>query len=151
MPAVILVGGPGRQDRDETLYGVPCSVTSPARLAEPVISSSGTTSAASVRAAAAPNMPASTEYAGDVPSIVKWLRTRKDVDPNRIAVLTHGDGSAVGMLAAGRKKEIRALGVARGAGSAGPRSACSNSSNSLLARRNAPNRIGRRRSRCRRA
>ena len=51
------------------------------------------------------------EYAEDVRGIVTWLRTRKDVDANRIAVLTHGDGSAVGMTVAGREQKIRALGL----------------------------------------
>ena len=111
MPAVILVGGLGRQDRDETLYGVPVFGYLAGALADAgylvvrydkrgVGQSGGRVEHAGID-----------EYAGDVLGIVSWLRARKDVDPNRIAVLTHGDGSAVGMTAAGREKKIRALGL----------------------------------------
>jgi hypothetical protein len=58
MPAVILVGGQGNQDRDETHYGVSIFGSSPAGWRKRGTSSCGTTGAASVRAAAAPNTPA---------------------------------------------------------------------------------------------
>jgi len=111
MPAVILVGGLGRQDRDETLYGVPVFGYLAGALADAgylvvrydkrgVGQSGGRVEHAGI-----------VEYADDVRGIVTWLRTRKDVDSNRIAVLTHGDGSAVGLTVAGREKKIRALGL----------------------------------------
>jgi uncharacterized protein len=111
MPAVILVGGLGRQDRDETLYGVPVFGYLAGALADAgylvvrydkrgVGQSGGRVEHAGIA-----------EYAEDVRGIVTWLKTRKDVDSNRIAVLTHGDGSAVGLTVAGREKKIRALGL----------------------------------------
>ena len=111
LPALVLVGGPGRQDRDETLYGVPMFGHLAGALADAgyivvrydkrgVGQSGGRQEHAGLQ-----------EYAEDVVGIVAWLRKRKDVDSNRIAVLTHAEGSAVGLSAAGREKRIRALGL----------------------------------------
>ena len=111
VPAVILIGGFGRQDRDETMYGVPVFGYLAGALADAgylvvrydkrgVGQSGGRVEHAGIA-----------EYAEDVRGIVTWLRNRKDVDANRIAVLTHGEGSAVGLTAAGREKRIRAVGL----------------------------------------
>jgi pimeloyl-ACP methyl ester carboxylesterase len=111
LPAVILAGSSGRQDRDETLYGVPIFGHLAGALADAgylvvrydkrgVGQSGGRVEHAGVL-----------EYAEDLIGIVQWLRRRKDVDPDRIAVLAHAEGSAVGLTAAGRERRIRALGL----------------------------------------
>ena len=77
MPAVILVGGLGRQDRDETLYGVPVFGYLAGALADAgylvvrydkrgVGQSGGRVEHAGIE-----------EYAEDVLGIVSWLRTQK--------------------------------------------------------------------------
>ena len=108
-PAVILVGGPGRQDRDETLYGVPIFGQIAGPLADAgyfvvrydkrgVGQSGGRTENAGIA-----------EYAEDVIAIVNWLRKRNDVDAERIAVVGHGEGAVVALTAAGRERRIRPL------------------------------------------
>ena len=109
VPAVILVGGPGGQDRDESLYGVPIFGQLAGRLADAgyfvvrydkrgVGQSGGRVEHAGIA-----------EYAEDVVSIVTWLRKRKDVDGERVAVISHGEGAAVAITAADREKRIRTL------------------------------------------
>lgn len=137
MPAVVLVGSPGRQDRDETLYGVPVFGYLAGALADAgyavvrydkrgVGQSGGRVEHAGLE-----------EYAQDTVAIVSWLRSRKDIDPNRIAVITHGEGSAVGLIAAGKEKKIRALGLVAAPGLPG-RDVVLDQQQQALARRNEP-------------
>lgn len=107
--AVILVGGPGRQDRDEMLYGVPMFGQIAGRLAEAgyfvvrydkrgIGQSGGRTEHAAIA-----------EYADDVLAIVTWLRKRKDIDGERFAVVAHAEGAAVALAAAGREKRVKSI------------------------------------------
>ena len=49
------------------------------------------------------------DYADDVRAIVKWLADRRDIDRRRIAVLGHGEGAWVALLAASRERRIAAV------------------------------------------
>lgn len=109
MPAIILVGGSGRQDRDETLYGVPIFGQLAGRLAESGYLVIRFDKRGLGQSGGRPEHAGLEEYADDVASIVDWVRRRRDVDQNRIALVTYGEGSAVGMLAAARKKDIKGL------------------------------------------
>ena len=48
------------------------------------------------------------DYADDTRAVVRWLLERKDVDPKRIAVVGHGEGAWVALLAAAREKRVTA-------------------------------------------
>ena len=73
------------------------------------------------------------DYAEDVRAAVKFLSQRKDVDPKRIAVVGHGEGGIVAMLAAAREKRIAALALVATTGrdgcgaQSGPGEACARS------------------------
>ena len=109
MPVVILVGGPGRQDRDETLYSVPLFGQLAGRLAEAGYFVVRYDKRGVGQSGGRPEHAGLEEYAEDVVGIVSWLRKRKDIDPDRIALVSHGEGSAVALLAAGREKRIRGV------------------------------------------
>ena len=120
MPAVILLGGAGSNDRDGAAHGVPTlGAARRRRSPRPATWPSATTSAASARAAAAPSRPRSTDYAEDVRAVVRWLNERKDVDPKRIAVVGHGEGAWVALLAASRERKLAAVVSLAGPGSTG--------------------------------
>ena len=49
------------------------------------------------------------DYAQDVVHVVNWLRRRRDVDAERIAVVGYGENAAVALLAARREDRIRGV------------------------------------------
>ena len=49
------------------------------------------------------------DYAEDVRSVVRWLQQRKDIDAKRIAIIGHGEGAWVALLAAARERRISAV------------------------------------------
>ena len=111
IPAVVLVAGSGREDRDETVVGIPILGQVAGMLADGgflvvrydkrgVGLSGGRVESATLD-----------DYAGDVISVINFLRRRKDVDPDRIAVVGQSEGGAVALLAAAREKRIKAVGL----------------------------------------
>ncbi|HEX7780897.1 MAG TPA: alpha/beta fold hydrolase [Vicinamibacterales bacterium] len=119
LPAVVLVAGSGRQDRDEMIHGIPILGQLAGMLADAgflvvrydkrgVGVSGGRIESATLD-----------DYATDVISIVSWLRRRKDVDADRIAVVGHSEGGAVAMLAADREDRIKAVGLVAAPGLTG--------------------------------
>ena len=119
LPAVILVGGSEAADRDETVAGVAIFSQLAGSIAEAgylVVrydkrgtgQSGGRTEVATLG-----------DFAEDVRAIVQFLRTRKDVDDDRIAVFGYSEGAAVGLIAADRERRIAALVLAGGSASKG--------------------------------
>jgi pimeloyl-ACP methyl ester carboxylesterase len=119
LPAVILVGGSAAADRDETVAGVAIFSQLAGSIAEAghlVVrydkrgtgQSGGRTEVATLG-----------DFAEDVRAIVQFLRTRKDVDDDRIAVFGYSEGAAVGLIAADRDRRIAALVLAGGSASKG--------------------------------
>lgn len=119
LPAVVLVAGSGRQDRDELVFGIPILGQLAGTLADAgfivvrydkrgIGQSGGRVESATLD-----------DYATDVISVVNWLRRRKDVDPDRIAVVGHSEGGAVAMLAADRDDRIKAIGLVAAPGRTG--------------------------------
>jgi pimeloyl-ACP methyl ester carboxylesterase len=118
-PTVLLVGGSGPVDRDETVAGIPVFAELAGALAERgfmvlrydkrgVGQSGGRIETVTLQ-----------DYADDVVAIVKWLAKRDDVDPRRLAVAGHSEGGAVAMLAATREKKISSLVLISATGSTG--------------------------------
>jgi len=119
LPAVILVGGPGRQDRDETMYGVSMFGQIAGQLADAgyvvvrydkrgIGQSGGRTEHASVA-----------DYADDLLAALNWLRKRQDIDTERLAVIAHAEGAAVALAAAGKEKRIKAVALLAAPGRTG--------------------------------
>jgi len=109
LPAIVLVGGAESDDRDGLLYGVPvlaqlAGAASRAGVLAVRYDERGYGQSGGRRESATIG-----DLAEDVRAIVKWLGDRRDVDPKRIAVLGHGEGAWVALLAASREKKIAAL------------------------------------------
>jgi pimeloyl-ACP methyl ester carboxylesterase len=108
-PAIVLLGGAGATDRDETIAGVPVLAGLAGSLADAgfvvarydkrgVGQSGGRLESATLA-----------DFAEDARAVVKYLGKRKDVDPKRIAVAGYGEGGSVALIAASREKSISAV------------------------------------------
>ena len=118
-PAIVLIAGSGSIERDAVVAGIPLFAQLAADLAtrgfvvlrydkRGVGQSGGRLETVTLQ-----------EYAEDTLAAVKWLEKRKDVDRRRIAVVGHGEGAAVAMLAAAREKKISALVLMEAMGTSG--------------------------------
>jgi pimeloyl-ACP methyl ester carboxylesterase len=109
LPAVVLVSGGLDVDRDETIAGVPVFGQLASGLADAgfmvvrydkrgVGQSGGRNESVTLN-----------DYVEDLRAVVKGLRSRKDVDPKRVAAAGYSEGGAVAMTAARRDEDIAAL------------------------------------------
>lgn len=118
-PAVVLVSGPGPQDRDFLTHGVPLY----AQLAQ-ALSAAGYRvvrydSRGVGRSGGRAESSRMQEYTDDVLAVVNWLRRRDDVDRNRIAVIGYGDTGPIALSAAGRTNQIAGVALLNSPGLSG--------------------------------
>jgi dipeptidyl aminopeptidase/acylaminoacyl peptidase len=118
-PAIVLVGGSGPTDRDETVSGIAVFGLLASPLADAghyvlrydkrgVGQSGGRTETATLQ-----------DLAEDVRAIVQFLRKRKDVDPKRIVLFGHSEGALVSLWAASRDEDLAGVVLAAGPSSSG--------------------------------
>lgn len=119
MPAVVLIGGQGAQDRDETRYGISIFGQMAGRLADAGFVVLRYDRRGIGQSGGRPEHAGVTEYALDVLDAVRWLRRRADVDPKRVVLVSHDDGVAVALTAAGRDSRIAGVAVMGGPGLTG--------------------------------
>jgi pimeloyl-ACP methyl ester carboxylesterase len=118
-PAVILIGSSGPQDRNETIAGVPIFGQLAGALAKAGFIVVRYDKRGTGQSGGRIENATLDTYAGDVVTVVKWLRQRKDVDDDRIAVVGRADGGAVALLAARREGHIHAVVLLGAAGHTG--------------------------------
>jgi pimeloyl-ACP methyl ester carboxylesterase len=119
LPAVVLVGGTGETDRDETVGGVPVLGQLSSGLADAgflVVRYDRRGIGQSGGRAETVTLP---DLAEDVRAVVKYARRRKDVDSDRVAVLGYGEGGMVTLLAAAGHDDIEAVVLVAAPGVAG--------------------------------
>jgi hypothetical protein len=108
-PAIVLIAGSGRVDREARVAGIPIFTQLAGALAEQgfmvvrydkrgVGQSGGRDERATIQ-----------DYAEDVLAVVKWLEQRKDVDDRRISLAGHSEGGAVAMIAGAKEDDIASL------------------------------------------
>jgi pimeloyl-ACP methyl ester carboxylesterase len=119
VPAVILLPGAGVGDRDGFVQGIPTLTQLAGAMANAGFlavrydkrgfgQSGGRAESATIQ-----------DSAEDVRGVVRWLLQRKDIDPKRIAIVGHGEGAWVALLAASREKRIAAVTSLAGPSSTG--------------------------------
>ena len=109
VPAVILVGSPDIGGRDAAVAGVPIHGQLAGALADAGFLAVRYDSRGYGQSGGRVESATFGDYADDVRAIVKWLADRRDVDRRRIAVLGHGEGAWVALLAAARERRIAAV------------------------------------------
>jgi uncharacterized protein len=113
-PAIVLIGGSGPTDRDETVAGIPIFAQLAGGLADGgfyvlrydkrgVGKSGGRAEGVTLD-----------DYAEDAAAAVRFLRDRKDIDPKRIAVFGHSEGAWVALMTAAKDDGISAVVMAAG-------------------------------------
>lgn len=118
-PAVVLIGGSGPTDRDEMVAGIPIFGQLAGQLANAGYMVLRYDKRGVGQSGGRPEAATLDEYANDARAAVEWLSKRKDVDKNRIAVIGHSEGAAVGLIAASRDKKIKAAVLIAGPGTRG--------------------------------
>jgi pimeloyl-ACP methyl ester carboxylesterase len=120
LPAIVLIGGSGYTDRDETVFGIPVF----GQLAKGLVEAGFVVVRYDKRGVGQSGGRAESatlgDYAEDARAIVRWLERQADVDRNRIAVVGHSEGAAVAMILASREdRRVKAAALVAGMGTTG--------------------------------
>ena len=108
-PAIILVPGSGRVDRELNLAGIPIFTQLAGALAEQGFIVLRYDKRAIGQSGGRDERAGIDHYAEDLIAAVKWIRKRKDVDRDRVTVAGHSEGGAVAMIAAAKEDDIASL------------------------------------------
>ena len=109
LPTVILLSGFGANDRDGYLAGIPVMGQLAGAVANAGFLAVRFDKRGYGQSGGRSESATLTDYADDVRTVMRWLSERKDVDPRRIAVVGHSDGSWVALLAASRERRFAAV------------------------------------------
>jgi dienelactone hydrolase len=109
LPAVVLLGAAGVNDRDGVLNGVPTLGQIAGALADAGFIAVRYDKRGYGQSGGRSESSTLLDQAEDARAVAKWLSDRKDVDPRRIAILGHGEGSMVALLAASRDRRFAAV------------------------------------------
>jgi dipeptidyl aminopeptidase/acylaminoacyl peptidase len=119
VPAIVLVGQPSATDRDEVTDEVPIFGHLAGALADAGFAVVRFDRRGTGQSGGRIERATLDTYAGDAVHVVTWLRRRKDIDADRLAVLGYGEGGPVALLAAAREKRLKAIVLAGSPGRTG--------------------------------
>ena len=119
-PALVLIGGSGPTDRDETVAGIPIF----GHLARDLVNAGFVVVRYDKRGIGQSGGRAESatiaDYAEDVRNVVLWLEKQKGVDKERIGLVGHSEGALVAMLTAGRERgKVGAMALLAGPSASG--------------------------------
>lgn len=118
VPAIVTITGSGAQGRDEDLWQVVPGYAPFRQVAERVAKEGIATLRCDDRGYDASTGDASkattADFAGDTKAQVAWLRTRPEIDPNRIALVGHSEGGIIGPMVAAFDGRLKALVIMAG-------------------------------------
>ncbi|HYE89284.1 MAG TPA: alpha/beta fold hydrolase [Vicinamibacterales bacterium] len=104
LPTLILIGGSGPTDRDETVAGIPVF----GQIARDLVAAGFVVVRYDKRGVGQSGGRAESvtiaDYAEDARQVLLWAEKRKEVDKERIGVVGHSEGALVAMLVAARER-----------------------------------------------
>jgi pimeloyl-ACP methyl ester carboxylesterase len=109
LPAVLLVGGSGPTDRDETVFGVPVMGHIAAALVDAGFLVARYDKRGIGQSGGRAESSTITDFVEDGRAGIAWLVKRPDVDKERIAIVGHSEGAWVALTVAARDKRIAAV------------------------------------------
>ncbi len=120
LPALVLIGGSGPTDRDETVAGIPVF----GQLARDLVAAGFVVVRYDKRGVGQSGGRSESvtiaDYAEDARAVLVWLEKRKDVDKERIGLVGHSEGALVAMLLAGRERgKVGAMALLAGPSASG--------------------------------
>ena len=118
-PAVIFVSDAGADDRDGFAFGIPTTGQLAGAIAEAGFVALRYDKRGYGQSGGRPESATVTDAAEDARAVMRWLAARKDVDARRIAIVGHGEGAWVALLAASRERRFAAVVSLAGAASTG--------------------------------
>lgn len=124
VPAVVTITGSGQQDRDEAIPTV-----AGYRIFRQVADTLGRRGIAVLRfddrafgrSGGSAMEATSRDFAGDVAAVVAYLRTRPEIDPDRIALVGHSEGGIIAPMVAVDDPRVRAVVLIAGTARTGRR------------------------------
>jgi pimeloyl-ACP methyl ester carboxylesterase len=109
LPAVILLSGAGADDRDGAIAGVPILGELAGALADAGFLAVRYDKRGYGQSGGRAESATLGDYADDAIAVFRWLRDRRDVDRDRIAVIGHNEGAWGALLAATRQRDFAAV------------------------------------------
>lgn len=123
LPAIVTITGSGSQSRDEDLWPVMTGYAPFRQVAERVAKEGIATLRCDDRGKDASGGDASkattADFAGDTKAQVAWLRTRKEIDANRIALVGHSEGGIIAPLVGAYDARLKAMVLMAGTAKSG--------------------------------
>ena len=109
LPAVILLSGAGADDRDGALAGVPILGELAGALADAGFIAVRYDKRGYGQSGGRAESATLGDHADDALAVFRWLRERRDVDRERIAIIGHNEGAWAALLASTRQRDIAAV------------------------------------------
>jgi hypothetical protein len=119
LPAVVLVGGSGPTDREETVAGIAIFGELANGLADAGFLVLRYDKRGVGQSGGRPESATMADFADDLRAAVRAVSDRRDVDRKRVAVVGYAEGGAVGLIAATREDRITAIALVAASGVTG--------------------------------
>jgi uncharacterized protein len=105
-PAVILISGSGPQNRDEELYGHKPFLVLADHLTKNGIAVLRFDDRGTAKSKGDFQTATSEDFAKDVEAALIYLKTRKEIDKNKIGLIGHSEGGIIAPMVAARSKDV---------------------------------------------
>lgn len=115
-PCAVLITGSGPEDRDETVFGHKPFLVLADHLTRSGIAVLRSDDRGVGGSTGSARLATSEDFAGDVRAAVRFLRTRKEVDPARIGLIGHSEGGMIAPLVAASDPRVAFIVLLAGPG-----------------------------------